>query len=341
MTVLLAAALPCPAGDVQVPANINYQGKLSDGAGALVANGNYEIKFLVWSDATGGSMIWGKTYPVHIQEGYFNVILGEGGTSVPGARVTDLSRSFDEPSRYLGITVTKDLVGAVTNPQEIAPRQQFLSAPYALRAASSATADNLGGQSPGAYFKSVGGIISGNVAITGALGVGDQFVASKDAAVTGVVRSSGLVVAKGNTEVLRVDPDGFKNGGLVPVGGIIMWSGSAVPSGWALCNGQNNTPDLRGRFVVGSNSTYIAGSSGGAATTALVTANLPAHSHDFIDSYFLDSGNSSWKGGGSPDPNMSTGKSGSKSSTSGNTGSGTAFSILPPYYALAFIMRTQ
>ncbi len=38
-----------------------------------------------------------------------------------------------------------------------------------------------------------------------------------------------------------------------PIGGIIMWSGALgdIPTGWALCDGQNNTPDLRGRFVVG------------------------------------------------------------------------------------------
>ena len=28
-----------------------------------------------------------------------------------------------------------------------------------------------------------------------------------------------------------------------------MWSGATAPDGWALCNGQNGTPDLRGRFV--------------------------------------------------------------------------------------------
>ena len=46
----------------------------------------------------------------------------------------------------------------------------------------------------------------------------------------------------------------FKAENGVPVGGIIMWSGAAtnVPTGWALCDGQNGTPDLRGRFVLGA-----------------------------------------------------------------------------------------
>ena len=38
--------------------------------------------------------------------------------------------------------------------------------------------------------------------------------------------------------------------GTAPVGCIILWSGAAnkIPEGWALCNGQNGTPDLRNRF---------------------------------------------------------------------------------------------
>ena len=32
-----------------------------------------------------------------------------------------------------------------------------------------------------------------------------------------------------------------------------MWSGdpAKLPAGWVLCDGGNNTPDLRGRFIVG------------------------------------------------------------------------------------------
>jgi len=38
----------------------------------------------------------------------------------------------------------------------------------------------------------------------------------------------------------------------IPVGGIIMWSGSnsSLPNNWKFCDGTNGTPDLRGRFVM-------------------------------------------------------------------------------------------
>ena len=86
-----------------------------------------------------------------------------------------------------------------------------------------------------------------------------------------------------------------------PVGGIIMWSGSAasIPSGWALCNGQTVnksdgsgtivTPDMRDRFVVGwreasgtgasAISAVAPGATGGSATKTIDTASSGAHTH--------------------------------------------------------------
>jgi len=43
----------------------------------------------------------------------------------------------------------------------------------------------------------------------------------------------------------------YLRAGQVPIGGIIMWSGVTVPAGFALCDGSDNTPNLKGRFVVG------------------------------------------------------------------------------------------
>jgi microcystin-dependent protein len=64
-------------------------------------------------------------------------------------------------------------------------------------------------------------------------------------------------------------------------GMIMLWSGSiaSVPSGWALCDGTNGTPNLRDRFVIGAGSTYAVNATGGSATATLATTNLPSHTH--------------------------------------------------------------
>ena len=56
-------------------------------------------------------------------------------------------------------------------------------------------------------------------------------------------------------------------------GMIVMWSGSTsnIPAGWALCDGKNGTPDLRGRFVIGAGGDYSPGNTGG--------GSIPSHSH--------------------------------------------------------------
>jgi microcystin-dependent protein len=39
---------------------------------------------------------------------------------------------------------------------------------------------------------------------------------------------------------------------LLPKGIIVAWTSDVAPLGWALCDGQNNTPDLRSRFILSS-----------------------------------------------------------------------------------------
>lgn len=69
----------------------------------------------------------------------------------------------------------------------------------------------------------------------------------------------------------------------VPAGGIILWSGASnnIPSGWFLCDGQNGTPNLLDRFVVGAGSTYAVNATGGSAAVTLSTTQIPSHTHTF------------------------------------------------------------
>lgn len=111
----------------------------------------------------------------------------------------------------------------------------------------------------------------------------------------------------------------------VPSGGIIIWSGSLVtiPNKFVLCDGNNGTPDLRDKFVIGAEGAYAVDASGGNTT----------HTHDFTGSghnHALASGE-----GVAAGINLSA-STGSQSGT-GTTNPG---SSLPPYYALCYIMKT-
>lgn len=78
---------------------------------------------------------------------------------------------------------------------------------------------------------------------------------------------------------------GRPSSALIPSGGIIMWSGliSAIPTGWALCDGTNGTPDLRNRFVVGAGDQYNRNDVGGADSVTLSEDEMPRHGHTTLD----------------------------------------------------------
>ena len=64
-------------------------------------------------------------------------------------------------------------------------------------------------------------------------------------------------------------------------GMILLWYGNTgnIPSGFVLCDGNNSTPDLRDRFVIGAGSAYSPGNTGGSSSVTLSTSQLPSHNH--------------------------------------------------------------
>ncbi|MGJ0637293.1 tail fiber protein [Xenorhabdus bovienii] len=63
--------------------------------------------------------------------------------------------------------------------------------------------------------------------------------------------SSGIYVKAGNG--IKVDTNGvaIDPNKVLPKGMIVMFSGSTVPQGWALCDGNNGAPNLIDRFILG------------------------------------------------------------------------------------------
>lgn len=151
---------------------------------------------------------------------------------------------------------------------------------------------------------------------------------------------------------------------LVPVGAIIMWSGTiaTIPVGWVLCDGKNNTPNLLDKFVMGAgdaaSNIYGVGETGGSADAVVVShnhASTPtAHRHTFAgDDQISYAKGAIWDGTkvGSfeYDAKSTLGGNGAIFTTSEATAGVTLSSTgvdgtdknLPPYYALAFIMKIK
>ena len=147
-----------------------------------------------------------------------------------------------------------------------------------------------------------------------------------------------------------------------PSGGIVMWSGSiaSIPSGWYLCNGSNGTPDLRNKFIIGADAdefslakTSITGSAtqtGGSKDSIVVahTHTATDHSHTGVarvsqldpKRYLLTgySGVGANEGMGTADTTSQT--TDTAAVTIASTGTSGTNANLPPYYALAFIMKS-
>ena len=143
----------------------------------------------------------------------------------------------------------------------------------------------------------------------------------------------------------------------VPAGCILLWSGStgSIPATFLLCDGTNGTPDLRDRFLVGAGNTYAVNATGGSADSVVITHNHTAtstvtdagHDHDAITQ---TSGSSS---SGAQFANSFSGSVNTTSTqmiqtattgitvatTTANAGVSGTNANLPPYYALAYIMK--
>lgn len=107
-------------------------------------------------------------------------------------------------------------------------------------------------------------------------------------------------------------------------GMIVMWSGTLedIPEGWTLCNGGLGTPDLRDKFIYGSSPTVPTGNTGGEVE----------HDHDFTGdghAHELPSGIGVETGAGFD----------AATTTEPAVGTTDIVPHIPPFYALAFIMK--
>jgi hypothetical protein len=145
---------------------INFQGRLLSAAGAVVADGNYNVEYKIYTGGTGaaagdpgGALQWTEDWtntgghPVVVKNGYFSIMLGSL-TALPSAA------TLDNPTVWLSMnvaaganaTATCGTFSACGGDGEMVPMDPFGAAPYAINSANS---DALGGISSTGFIQNV------------------------------------------------------------------------------------------------------------------------------------------------------------------------------------------
>jgi microcystin-dependent protein len=324
--LLGAAAAHADEGGAIVPGTVNFQARLArvvEGAPQPLT-GIQHVAFRLYDAAEGGTLVWARAFPVTCTaDGTFNIVLDDGGSVLGSPAEEKLVDAFQGTERYFELEV--EGVGTLK------PRMRVPTAPYAFNAQYALWGEagfEVGGTLSVADDATFRGAVVADSASLSNLTVGAAGGSLGSATVTGdvLVPTNKLVEGKG----------------VIPVGGILIWTQEDIPDGWAVCDGGTTnglqTPDLRGLFVMGADDSHAAGSTGGASSVALSLSEMPRHNHGFTapagsgqgtaGCIVHDSGSDVWN-----DVNGT-----SKTNTS-VVGQGEAHENRPPYWAVYYIMR--
>ena len=201
-----------PAAAVQtVPYLINFQGRLTDNNGNVLADGSYNVKFRIFDAATSGTNLWegdrvygASDHRITVQNGLFNIQFGDTGQGDP-ALSPSLFNTQTYPNLYLEVelptpaTATCASNGCATWTEgAMTPRQPLAASPYAFNA------DNLDGLDSSAFVQlgasQTGTIdVSGNITSGGTLQGNTLDAATSGALTIGGTNASSVALAKNTT----------------------------------------------------------------------------------------------------------------------------------------------
>ena len=300
--LLALAPLDAVAVDAKPPGKMAFQGFLTDGSGTargLSAPVNLTVTFRIYAapNAAAADALWAESQVVTVDKGHFSVVLGEG-TAIAGASPDNLAPYFigdNENGRYLGITVNSE--------NEIAPRIQFLAAPFAQL---SRYATELVGTSGSSVLKVGAGTVGINLApnanpasaleVNGTITATSLNLASGISANTFAGNGAGLTSLNANNLVSGTLPDGRLSGNVArrDVGNTFngnqrITAGSLLLDNNQLFYGKNNA-GIDEAFLwprAGDNTTYMNYGAGGFAIRNNNSANT---------AYFRPSGNANFVG---------------------------------------------
>lgn len=269
-----------------------YQGTLLNEAGTAPLAGSRTIQFRLYNVAEGGTALWAKTVSVLLDgQGTFSTEISDDvGTqigSIPHSGLAGVIKAND--NLFIGLTVNN-------TSGEIAPRQKVLPVPSAMIADDVRNASGnftVAGQATANSIKAATRIDCVDVQATGDVNarnlVASEWVKADNIQATTKVTANSIqatttvtanaieatttvkakeieatstVKAEEIEATTTVKANNFVGYGTIPIGGIIMWSGTLddIPDGWVLCDGKNNTRDLRKRFIVGAGRDHVKGS---------------------------------------------------------------------------------
>ena len=264
--------------------------------------------------------------------------------SITGTLSTAAQPNITSVGTLTSLTVSGALTGTLATAAQ--PNVTSLGTLSTLTVSGNITGGNLSGTTISGTLSTAS---QPNITSVGTLA---SLSVSGASALAGVVTAPTAANGVSNTQVATTAFVSNSLSNMLPSGVIIMWSGSvaSIPAGWFLCDGDNDTPDLRNSFVIGAGSTYNPGVTGGSANAIVVshshTASSvvtdPGHAHSYsAPSGFDDPG----LAGGSVVDNIVPSTTGNAvtgitvATTIASAGSSGTNANLPPYYALAYIMK--